>query len=217
MKHLVPVFLSLLVFTGCQRKTVRVGIMDSGMNPMDVKSDHGWNYVDDNDDTTDTTGHGSMIASIIASYSADCVLVPLKVRQESPDVSDHVIQALYDAVNEYDCDIVCMAFSIPESEKLHEAVRYAYENGVILIGAAGNTGKGSAVLYPSGYQEVISVGALDENGNIADYSAQAEVYVDGIYESFKGTSVSCAKLTGICAEHHFRNSEDFRRWIQQNV
>ncbi|MGM9941562.1 MAG: S8 family peptidase [Bulleidia sp.] len=216
MKHLIPAFVSLLVLTGCQHRRIRVGVMDSGVNPMDLTLDQGWNYVDDNDETSDPIGHGTQMAKIITSIADDCVIVPMKVRSESPDVSTCVIAALYDAVDVYHCDVVCMAFSISHSDALQEAVRYAYDNDVILISACGNTGPYSDVLYPSGYEEVISVGALDENGKPADYSGHAEIYVDGNHESMQGTSVSCARLCGICAENHHENTASFRSWLKQN-
>lgn len=55
------------------------------------------------------------------------------------------------------------------SERLEVAVIDAYNAGVIMFAAAGNTPDGVAS-YPAAFAEVFSVGAVDANGEIAYYS-----------------------------------------------
>ncbi len=55
------------------------------------------------------------------------------------------------------------------SEILHEAVQAAHAAGVIMVAAAGNTGS-TAAAFPAGYPEVISVGAVDWDLTLAEYS-----------------------------------------------
>ena len=46
-----------------------------------------------------------------------------------------------------------------------------YDDGIILVAAAGNSG-GSDFLYPASYQTVVSVAAVDSNENLASFSTR---------------------------------------------
>jgi subtilisin family serine protease len=55
------------------------------------------------------------------------------------------------------------------SNTMYNAVRYAYDNGVVIVASTGNDN--SAFLsYPAAYDECIAVGAVDTNKNRAPYS-----------------------------------------------
>lgn len=55
------------------------------------------------------------------------------------------------------------------SSTLGTAIKYAWDQGLVIIGAAGNA-YSSEVYYPAGYDEVIAVGATDYHDNLAAYS-----------------------------------------------
>ena len=97
---------SLLCLCGCLKKPVRVAVIDSGVSNVSAYVLPGHNYIDNSDDTTDTQGHGSMLAEIIVSYAPDCYIIPLKVSYEDPAVSDFVIQAIQDCIDQYEADII---------------------------------------------------------------------------------------------------------------
>jgi subtilisin family serine protease len=54
------------------------------------------------------------------------------------------------------------------SDALHEAVQYAYNNGVLLVASAGNDAS-STPRYPAAYPEVIAVSATYENDAFASW------------------------------------------------
>lgn len=95
------------------------------------------------------------------------------------------------------------------SSMLHDACRYAYENGVLVVAAAGNGGPCTdCVLYPAAYDAVIAVTAWDaQSDDWEDYSSQgpeaelmglANVETtedDGGTERFAGTSAACPHVT----------------------
>jgi subtilisin len=57
------------------------------------------------------------------------------------------------------------------SSTLEDACQYAYDNGVVLVGATGNGGPCTdCVAYPAAYQEVIAVSATDENDDYDETS-----------------------------------------------
>jgi serine protease len=70
-------------------------------------------------------------------------------------------------------DVLNLSFDggagIPPAAVVQEAVRDAAAAGVILVAAAGNQGSDEPA-YPAGFDEVISVGAVDWNLALADYS-----------------------------------------------
>ena len=125
MKKLLVCVLLLLCLSACHKKSMRVAILDSGISEVNGNVITGYNYIDGTTDTTDDKGHGSMLAEIILSVAPDCTLVPLKVSCEDRRVNDYVIEAIQDCMDTYDVDIICMAFSIMESEELHDVIQRA--------------------------------------------------------------------------------------------
>lgn len=186
-KLLLPVILMaiciaimLLVFTLCPTDTgpVRIAIIDTGIataaiNPASIAE--GYNYVLPDEGTEDKLGHGTAIAGIlVGSQSAgitgvcpDAVLIPLVYETAGPaedrlkaDLSA-VVQAIYDAVDVYHCDIINLsAGAKTNEEELRQAAAYAETQGVLLISSAGNDGD-STMYYPGGYDTVLCVGACN--------------------------------------------------------
>lgn len=78
------------------------------------------------------------------------------------------------------------------SQTLQDAVDYAWSKGSVVVAAAGNSGN-SSPQYPGYYQNVIAVGATDNNDIKASFSTYGN-WVDvaapgvGIYSTYKGGS-----------------------------
>ena len=58
--------------------SVRVGIVDSGINKDRIKITQGYNFLEDNTDVTDNKGHGTQIAQIISDFAPKAELIALK-------------------------------------------------------------------------------------------------------------------------------------------
>lgn len=105
-------------------------------------------------------------------------------------------------------DIInCSLGARESSEHMKYAVEYATSKGVILICASGN--EASYVSYPAAYDGAISVGAVDKNKNIANFSntgkevefcgpgvRMMEYGPENTISSVSGTSFSAPALTG---------------------
>lgn len=104
------------------------------------------------------------------------------------------------------------------SEAMRAAVRYARDNGVVVVAAVGNDGPGTSVRYPAAFPEVIAVGAVDRTGAHLDLSntgPEVDVGAPGAsilapdlpyggipgldYRIFSGTSFSAAHVAGVAA------------------
>jgi thermitase len=99
------------------------------------------------------------------------------------------------------------------STTLQQAVQGAYANGngALIVAAAGNDGN-TAVNYPAGYPEVVSVAATDSNDAHASFSntnSDVEVAAAGVnvlsvkrgggYVAFSGTSMATPHAAGVAA------------------
>lgn len=204
---------------------VVICVLDSGCSDSDAE---GKNYLGDPEDLSDPAGHGTKVYQILNEQSSDSKIYMLKClecleasektsAQQKKTEEQAVIQAIYDAVEVYQADVLNISWTLnAESEALHEAVSYAHEQGVILIAAAGNlslqTPLGSKV-YPAAWEETIGVGGVDleEDGTPVSslwYLQNDSVFVcaDGNFEGEKGTSFAVPRVTA-AAEEYLKTAE----------
>ena len=140
-------------------------------------------------DTDTASGHGTFVGGIIAGsgasasgkytgYAPKAKLVGLS----AGDYSLFNVLAGFDYLlshPELGVRVVNCSFSadIPynENDPVNVATRMLYVSGVNVVFSAGNAGPGMGTLNPyAAAPWVISVGALDERGRLADYSSRGE-------------------------------------------
>ena len=169
---------------GSKGDGVTVAVIDTGVTRVpDLRQTEfvsGYNFVDDNRDTTDYNGHGTHVAGTIAQATNNeygvagvapkAKIMPLKVLGDNGGgtVADIAEAIMYAADN--GATVINMSLGGGgESKTLADAIDYAYGKGVVIIAAAGNEGRNAAA-YPGRYPKVISVAATDATDNKADYS-----------------------------------------------
>ena len=94
------------------------------------------------------------------------------------------------------------------SSTIRDACRYAVDNGVLVVAAAGNDGEADSVRYPAAYSTVIAVSATTGSDDLAYFSSYGpevelaapgySVYstVPGGYGYKSGTSMACPHVAG---------------------
>ncbi len=140
-------------------------------------------------DTDQLSGHGTFVGGVIAGsgassggkyagYAPKAKLVGLS----AGDYSLFNVLAGFDYIlshTELGVRVVNCSFSAnttyDENDPVNVATRMLYERGVNVVFSAGNAGPGMHTLNPyAAAPWVISVGALDERGRLANYSARGD-------------------------------------------
>ncbi|MCR5789964.1 MAG: S8 family serine peptidase, partial [Lachnospiraceae bacterium] len=165
--------------TGADGKGVKVAVLDSGFDTKnnDIKGDV--KSVGSYSSGQDENGHGTHCVGIVAGL--DNTVGGLGVAPEASILSVRVLNKkgsgytsdIVKGVNyavEQGADVISMSLggAYPDYN-LQKAVTEAYDKGVVVIAAAGNSGV-SSEHYPGAYENVICVGAYDKNGKLASYS-----------------------------------------------
>ncbi|WP_405950952.1 type VII secretion-associated serine protease mycosin [Streptomyces prunicolor] len=229
-------------------KGVRVAVIDTGVdvkNPqlahaVDVKSGRNLlpkNLKDSNGDkiargsengTTDTVGHGTKVAGIIAARAVsgtgfvglapEATIIPI----EQNDADGHgTVETLTAAVNyaiQAGADVINISQDTSNAVKpdpsLESAIDTALSKKIVVVASAGNGGQGGNVkkTYPASFPGVLAVAASDRNNERASFSQSGDfvgVAAPGVdmistvpkggHCSDNGTSFSAPYVSGVAA------------------
>ncbi|XP_075238798.1 membrane-bound transcription factor site-1 protease-like [Convolutriloba macropyga] len=163
---------------------VSVAIFDTGLTSRtkyldNVKSKTQWT---DDHKSSDLVGHGSVVASVIASNDPSCPGV-------APAVDLHILKVFnknkvsrtswfLDAFNyilSLNVDIINLSIGGPDYEDkiFVDKVSQVVARGIVFVSAIGNDGPVYGTLNnPADQMEVIGVGAIDSNDVIAGFSSR---------------------------------------------
>ena len=199
---------------------IGVAVLDTG---IDKKHDDlptllgGVNFIDHTDWGVDDHGHGTHVAGTIAALDNDLGVVGLspavelyavKVMDESGKGSYACLINGIEWVDQNNIPIMNMSLGGKSySQALKDAVDAAYDNGVLLVAAAGNEGEGTDnVLYPARFESVIAVSSADSNNDLLSTSSRGpgvELIAPGvnILSTLPGNKLSYASGTSMAAPH----------------
>lgn len=198
---------------------------------------HGLNaiYTDSNNlysgDVLDTDGHGTHVAGTIAAIEGGGPLVGV-----APQAKIMALKFMEDGTGWTSDAITCLNYAVghgahltnnswgwsgPSSTSLHQAIKASIDKNVPFVAAAGNNAENilAQPFYPAAYPEVLSVSAIDRNGNISTWSNTGATLAapgqaifsstsssNSSYEIWNGTSMAAPHVSGVLALLQSQNS-----------
>ncbi|WP_458190623.1 S8 family serine peptidase [Haladaptatus sp. NG-WS-4] len=219
-----------------------IAIIDTGIDTdhpdLQANLGTGASFVDYTSSWNDDNGHGTHCAGIadavdnstgVIGISTAATLHAAKVLDGSGSgyASDVAAGIVWVADQGYDVGSLSLG-SRQSSSVIKDACTTAYENGVLLVAAAGNDGPGNnSVGYPAAYQACIAVSATNKDDTLPRWSSRGSevelaapganilsTYNDGGYTSLSGTSMACPHVSGAGGQlmaNSYTNSEARQR------
>lgn len=153
-------------------------------------------------DCMDDSGHGTQVAGVIADSTPDNIVIrPYKVLDEYNNGTFISVAAGIKCAVKDGVDIINLSLGFYEDSKvLSEAIAYAMENDILVVGAAGNDAT-SMPFYPASYSGVLKITAVNNQhyaanftnfGDDVDFAAPGvQIYtttLGGRYTTVSGTS-----------------------------
>jgi subtilisin family serine protease len=204
----------------------------------------GWDFVNDDSNPMDDQGHGTNCAGItsavtdnnigIAGICWSCTIMPVKGLNDrmagtEKGLADGIIYAIDNGAK-----VISMSWgNYGHYEVLEDAANYAYSQGAVLVGAAGNE-QTDRMSSPDGFETVIKVAATNYNDikiTASDYGYDTDVSAPGWdiyttdfddeYTYFKFCSSACPHVSGlaglILSQDTTLTNDEVRRIIRANV
>ncbi|WP_202076669.1 S8 family peptidase [Caldalkalibacillus salinus] len=202
----------------------KVGILDTGLS-LHPRFNVRGQYVNFTDERSpiDSNGHGTHIAGTIGGFSRQrsqsfhgvypqLALYSIKAFNKDGSASLSSILSGIDWAIRQNIRILNMSFGLDDHiPALHDAVRRAAANDIVMVAASGNKGT-PTVSFPAQYPEVIAVGSINRDaevssfsqyGNSLDLLAPGEeivsTWIQKSYRSISGTSMACGHVSGAAA------------------
>lgn len=211
---------------------VSVAVIDTGIDyahpDLDDNFIDGINFVQKLDGTLDPldffdqsgNSHGTHVAGVIAAeengfgvigVAPEAHLYAIRVLDGAGfGLLSWIISGIEWAV-ENNVDIINLSIQGPHAQSLEDACAQAYNSGVLVVAAGGNTNGGS-LLYPGAYDSVIAVTGTDASDMKAYFSpigpevelaapglSILSTVAGGVYDVLNGTSQASPHVAGVAA------------------
>lgn len=173
-----------------------VAVLDTGVQAShpDLRNRvlPGYDFVNNDSDAADDNGHGTWVAGIVAANANDGYgiagiswsdrILPVKImdRQGTGTTLDLMTGITWAA--DHGATVINMSVGgFPYAQSVQDAATYAWNKGVVLVGAAGNNAR-EEEFYPASFANVVSVSGTqveDEFAYWSSYGAKVDVSAPG--------------------------------------
>ncbi len=164
--------------------SIKVGVIDSGIdaNSVNIDAKNSKNFIDNNNDIRDKTGHGTMVANMINTISPNARISVYKVIDKDQGDSSDIIEAIVEASKVNDIINISLGTykdvnNVKDKQIIDlydRAIKYANEHSTMIVTSAGNDGRNllnnNNRHLPGGHPDVITVGSTLKNDKVANYS-----------------------------------------------
>jgi len=219
--------------------SVRVAVIDTGIDYThpDLSPNYvgGYDFLNGDSDPMDDHGHGTHVSGTVAAAmnnptnepaeeggvvgaAPNVKLLAYKVCGPDGSCSDFAIQQAVYAAVDTGATVLNMSLGGTEvSQSLNNAIQDAWNAGVLTVAGAGNDGN-TSLFYPAAYENVLAVGASDEDdakAYFSNYGSWIEVAAPGnvimstyptpacggapCYNWMSGTSMATPHVSGAAA------------------
>ncbi|MBX0357664.1 S8 family serine peptidase [Halobacillus sp. Nhm2S1] len=204
-----------------------VAVIDSGvqLNHPDLKGQllQGRNFVNPDQPPEDHYGHGTHVAGLISALTNNeegvasvshgkTKILPVKIMEANEGNVTDLIDGITYAVDQ-GADVINLSLGTYNYKfGLADAIQYAQEQGVLVVGAAGNDNR-NETLYPAALEGVLAVGSFNtetqSKASFSNYGSGVDVvtpgegiwstYKESGYEAMDGTSMSTGHVSSLAA------------------
>ncbi|MGD6856692.1 S8 family peptidase [Bacillus infantis] len=239
---------------GLTGKGVKIAIIDSGAAEHEDLSiaggacvlDLDYNPLACKDSYKDENGHGTHVAGIIGALdneigivgvAPDAQLYAVKALDRRGDGTSSTVMAGLEWAIKNDMDIINLSLTTPYDDVgIRTMIDKAYEKGILIIAAAGNSGRSgdmNTVEYPGKFPSVIAVAAVNKaNVRVPSSSSGAEIELaapgSSIYSTtpqgygyMTGTSMASPFAAGMAALYMQKypgyTNKQIRKLLQTNA
>ena len=165
--------------------TVTVAVVDTGLNTQHILfsgrkiSSASRNLVDNSANISDVSGHGTHVAGIVADCTPKQVeLMAVRVFDDQGLSSEAMLQAGILYAIQKGADVINLSLGdtnhVNNDNWLAPCIEAAWEKGIPLVCAAGNSKKDVSTCYPACDEKTIAVSAIDRTGSFAKNFSSAE-------------------------------------------
>ena len=200
-----------LIAKGKTSTNIFVAVVDTGIDQNHtfltgrVNTSLGYNFIGDNTNAYDDHNHGTHVAGTIVDCTTNNVkLIPVKVLNSGGSGSYLQVSLGVRHAADKGAKIMNMSLGgVGPSQEVKSAVDYAFNKNVTVVVAAGNDAKDTVHYVPAGYDNVITVSAIDESDSLAwfsNFGDSVDIAAPGVriqssipgnaYATYNGTSMA---------------------------